>query len=508
MNVFGAFATIELNTAEFDRAIERVIKKIDEFAVSFENAIIELSKSITMAFDDLALSMRLDYIIDLLTRLTDSFDEFNNAAINTFFNMGNAMDEAIENGTFLQTVINYVVRAITAFATALTIIDSVTFKKILGKLKDVFEAFAAILTALKPKITTFGTKLTGYLTTAVTAVKTAIYKATAGFNPFNAIITKIKATLPKLGIALKVLLGPIGIIAAAIVGLGLYFRHLMETNEKFRERVVGIWNNIKKLGKQIWDDIQSTIADVWKFLEPFIRLALGNILTVIDGAFNNIMNIIELAMNTVRNVIDFVMGVLTGDWERAWGAIENQLQATAGFINNTIENLKNFIVGIMGNIRTFLENFDLFHIGVQIIDGLINGISFAAGRGKDTVRGIADSISGTVRNILGINSPSRAFMDIGRAVCEGFIIGVESMENKIYNTMDDVFGDLDRTINITPRSTAARLQPTFAGGGNVVLQMPITIEAEIYHEMDWDEVGQKLESIARRAIRGKGVAIV
>ena len=480
------------------------------------------------------------------------------------------------------------------------------------------EIAIAIVVIKGLKILKITTPLVKGLGAAFTYAKGKI-AAFAGVGGLGKVVPGIKGALGAKGAAggagaiglkgLLAFLGPKGWLVAGIgavaIGFGAYFKHLMENNEEFSSRVIGIWESIKESGKKIWDEVKETIKVVWEFLEPFVRFKLDKMLTHIEFVLNNIINIVTFALNLIRNTFELVMALLTGDWERAWNAVESILEATVIFINNKIDNVKNYIIGKLNAVRTFLENFDLFQIGVNIIDGLVNGITSVADRVKDAVSNIAGSISGifrrdldtnspsrvmdgigrntiqglidgivsqvgntvnatqdltnqiinttssragefhsigqnmmngllnginsmagavmsaaqsiaqsaisTIQSALQINSPSRIFYDIGRAVCEGFIIGIESMENKIYKTMDDVFGDLDRSVNIG-----------VAGGGMTNIygfkqrgfsNMPINVNVNIYvdeisSDMDLDYIAREIGRRSGREIRGRGVAIV
>ena len=67
----------------------------------------------------------------------------------------------------------------------------------------------------------------------------------------------------------------------------------------------------------------------------------------------------------------------------------------------------------------------LGNIGANIIQGLVNGVTGAAGKLIDSVKGaVGDAIQGA-KNLLGIKSPSRVFRKIGQYAVRGAALGVD-----------------------------------------------------------------------------------
>lgn len=67
----------------------------------------------------------------------------------------------------------------------------------------------------------------------------------------------------------------------------------------------------------------------------------------------------------------------------------------------------------------------LFQMGLDIIDGLVNGIKHAGGKVLDALESVAsDAWHGTL-SFLGIESPSKRFMEVGRWTIAGWAKGVE-----------------------------------------------------------------------------------
>jgi hypothetical protein len=99
-------------------------------------------------------------------------------------------------------------------------------------------------------------------------------------------------------------------------------------------------------------------------------------------------------------------------------------------------------LGIQSPSRAFEE------LGGNIIEGLTKGISSGTSSAVSSAVDVAKKIISATKKELGIQSPSRIFADIGRNTSLGFIEGIKDTESSINKTMNNVFGSLDRNVNV------------------------------------------------------------
>src|SRR5699024_1605506 len=73
----------------------------------------------------------------------------------------------------------------------------------------------------------------------------------------------------------------------------------------------------------------------------------------------------------------------------------------------------------------YLRNVNLYDIGVDIIKGLANGIGSMASAVWNKAKNIATGIGDTIKRTLGVQSPSRALMALGKGTSVGLAGGIE-----------------------------------------------------------------------------------
>ena len=66
-----------------------------------------------------------------------------------------------------------------------------------------------------------------------------------------------------------------------------------------------------------------------------------------------------------------------------------------------------------------------FAAGADLIGGLANGVTSRLAALRDTVVGVASSVAAWFKETLGINSPSRVFIEYGGWISEGAAIGMQ-----------------------------------------------------------------------------------
>jgi phage-related minor tail protein len=144
-------------------------------------------------------------------------------------------------------------------------------------------------------------------------------------------------------------------------------------------------------------------------------------LPVLGAAFAVITGPIGLMIAAVAAVI--AIGVLL---YKNWDAIKAKAKELWDNLKNTFNSIKQAILAPITSAIDTLKNINLVDIGKNIIGGLINGISSMIGKVKETVGNIAGAVTGGVKSLLKIQSPSKVMEEMGEYTGEGFANGIEN----------------------------------------------------------------------------------
>jgi phage-related protein len=250
------------------------------------------------------------------------------------------------------------------------------------------------------------------------------------------------------------------LVAAALVVIPTVLFLMYQKFEWFRNGVNAIWNGIVTYTKMAWDWIMNTIITpivnavvtfVQQKLEQFRLFWEQNgqqIILLVKLAFMNIWTIIKSVMQFIKGTFQVVWPIISGIVQVAWGVMKTIINNTLAFIGGIIKTIlavirgdwdgawnaiKETVMTIWENIKSFFTGnvVDFQEIGKDIINGLIEGIKSMAGSLGNMVKGIANNIKKTFKDILDINSPSREMFQLGRFTMQGAGLGMEKEQDFI-----------------------------------------------------------------------------
>jgi hypothetical protein len=122
------------------------------------------------------------------------------------------------------------------------------------------------------------------------------------------------------------------------------------------------------------------------------------------------------------------------------------------------------LIAFVWQLYRLWDEIDWTSMGNAIVEGIVNGIKASAKWLTDTVSELGASALGSLKESLGISSPSKEFAKLGIAIPQGVAVGVESGADEANNA---VAGLVD-----TPTGTGR------AGGGGVTINVGgITVNA-------------------------------
>lgn len=95
-------------------------------------------------------------------------------------------------------------------------------------------------------------------------------------------------------------------------------------------------------------------------------------------------------------------------------------------ITDAISSVTETAKKILSAIKSAFDNFSLFDIGKNLIQGLINGVNNMIETAKNAVANVGNAVIDKVKNVLGIHSPSTVFAEIGGYIDQGLANGITS----------------------------------------------------------------------------------
>lgn len=176
---------------------------------------------------------------------------------------------------------------------------------------------------------------------------------------------------------------------------------------------------------------------------------------VAEGPFDNVgLNIVygiyygiqDAITNVASWIIENVFNPFINGFKSAFG-INSQSTVMAeqgGYIiaglkkgiTDAISSVTETAEKILSAIKSAFDNFSLFDIGKNLIQGLIDGVNNMIETAKNAVANVGDAVIDKVKNVLGIHSPSTKFAEIGGYIVMGLANGITAFLGYVNDAMN------------------------------------------------------------------------
>jgi TP901 family phage tail tape measure protein len=270
---------------------------------------------------------------------------------------------------------------------------------------------------------------------------------------FTAIATALGVTAG----ALAVTIGWVALIGVAIVALAVL-----------------IYKN--------WDSIKAFTAKTWG--------AIRNVVSSYIDAMKNVIRIgIDFFKNTFSNGLSFLKALVKGDFAGMKDAVSSQMT-----------NIRDTIKRLMNNALDFLKNINLFNVGKDIIQGLLNGITNMTGKLFSKASEIANGIKDKIKGALNINSPSRVMMELGEFTGEGLTKGLSNSIASITQAAGAMAG---AAVPEMPNTRNSRNQESSVSNNTSNVYYTINVDGNIDRDL-YDETQRRMAREANMKLRVRG----
>lgn len=265
--------------------------------------------------------------------------------------------------------------------------------------------------------------------------------------------------------------------------------------------------------QQLYEDISGFVTGVVQFFTVDLPNAInalvqwfaqlpGNIATFLSTVIAKVTSwVANMASNAVSAGSRFVSGIagflsaLPGNIA-SWlsGVISTVVGWVSQFVSNATSAASQFASKLIDGLASIPGK--VTSIGSNIIQGMVKGVTGAAGRLIDSVKGAVDDAINAAKNLLGIHSPSRVFRKIGQYTMQGAALGVDDDADVLLRSTDNAM----RGMISTAQDIAMPGVSSTAGGESAVISwlaenLP-SIIAEFTPVMGESEFGRK----ARKAV--------
>ena len=309
-------------------------------------------------------------------------------------------------------------------------------------------ALVGVFTAVENAAPAFGNAITALVRSLIPAVNELIILAGVAIRQLISQIYQIvKQKMPEL----------VEIVTIVISGLlqalrNIWPEFLKTILDMLGQFFLAIGENLPKFSAA-FQLILTGFIDLIKTNVPLIVGAfLALVQALIDSLATKIPDLMKSGANLIAAMINGIAAQSVIIINAAWDAVITFINGFADAIdqkgpelqaavNKLISAIIRFITnGLTGMANTFAPQAS--SIGRNIINGVVNGVSGAAGALYNKLRSVASSALSSFKSTLGIHSPSRVFATAAGFIVAGIVQGIDKNQDDAVDAMSGLGSEM------------------------------------------------------------------
>ena len=238
--------------------------------------------------------------------------------------------------------------------------------------------------------------------------------------------------------AIALLTNPITLIIAAVGALGAAW--------------VNNWGGIRDKTEAVVNFIRPLVEGFLNAIRGFWEAHGKAIMKAAEDAWNLIQGVIEGVVETIRDIVDAFRLAFEGDWEgfgrKIFEIWKDSWETVINFLTGLWDMVLPWLVSLWNNVKNWFVTTDWKQLGLDIINGIVNGLANAGQAIVDTIAGFVQAAWDQVKAFFGISSPSTLMYWAGTMIGQGLIDGITAMVQPAAEAMDALFKAMSDVANM------------------------------------------------------------
>jgi hypothetical protein len=265
-------------------------------------------------------------------------------------------------------------------------------------------------------------------------------------SSFVAAVGGMPMIVSMLGLAFNAILVPLAPIAAgvaAVVAAWYYWDEIVALVGAVGDAVSGWWSETVS---PTLDSVGAALVDGARNWYDF-HVAVAGELAKIGGAARDWLGArLSEVFAGVKRGLGVIAQFLSGDFSGAWRSLQS-------LAVDTVRNVASAIDGLFPG---------LIEMGRDIIRGIVEGIRAAPGAVRDALLKVVQAGVDSVKDFLGIRSPSLLFFEVGSNIVQGLANGITDGGSLVHEAMQKLGEDAEvQTVRVA--ETFAQMAQNISG---------------------------------------------
>ncbi len=217
--------------------------------------------------------------------------------------------------------------------------------------------------------------------------------------------------------------------------------------------------------------LEALVGALPQIIEAALELFFGIVTALVDSVPKIITAIVEMIPDLTETLVDALPEIISASMDLFFGIIEGLLDATPDIIEAIIDMIPKLTTALLDNLPQLIE------AGFQLLSGIAEGILTNLPRvAANLARSIGDAITGKVKGVFGIQSPSVVFMGLGEELVAGLSKGMTDGRKELEKASVSMASTVQVSAEDTLRATSANFD-TQASSSQTPAPVNITINA-------------------------------
>ncbi|MBU5214558.1 phage tail tape measure protein [Heyndrickxia oleronia] len=225
--------------------------------------------------------------------------------------------------------------------------------------------------------------------------------------------------------------------------------------------------NFAKLGVNLIKGLADGIVNLFKsFTTTGSNLAKGMVNAVVNF-FKNLATSSSLIFNSIKStgssIWNAIKTTIVNIAKIIWDLVVSHFKNMLNAIKNVFSTVKEVVTNIWNGVMDFFKGIDLFNIGKNIIQGLVNGIGSMASAVWEKAKSIAKGIGDSIKKVLDIHSPSRVTTKDGEFAGQGLAVGLDKSSKQVSKSAKNIASTVDKEFSKTMQQIVKQADSAAAG---------------------------------------------
>lgn len=204
------------------------------------------------------------------------------------------------------------------------------------------------------------------------------------------------------------------------------------------------WTAVKTETSTAWTAAKQTVSDAWQKVKADTSTTVANVRSSVGQAWSNVKATTSTTFANVQTTATQKFNAMRSSVVSTANSLRTSIASTWQSVQSTAsskwQSITSTVTGKWNSLKSSLQAkaSDWVNIGANLVQGLKNGIENAWHALTSKVQSLAQSLTNTMKNAVGVHSPSVIWAKIAYYLDQGLLKGLRAGEPSVLSGVDSL----------------------------------------------------------------------